>query len=498
MTAPGSAFSLVRFQLRLWLSSSRQWLFSMGLMPDRDATALGYAYAFYGLALALLWVGASWGALINLTLAVARALPSGAGTALGQALPLFLGLGLAAFAAAGLLGLPLHLSGPDVAHIGGARVSRRMLALLRFLPSAIGVIALALPLGTVLAVLATQSPRNYLLAMVALLPLALGAYAGAWSLGVLRLAIRSRLGRTALWLVPLGLLLGALLHLRSVLWPGDVLRQVALHGTLPLTGLLTWLLASLLLMLFLAAFIDWTRLLDLSLRRNLLRSIDAGRRWNPAIAAQQRRAAILSRRRPYLHLPVRQAPWLLMARGGLSRLRYPPSLWGLVRAATILLGGLNLAILPVRGDVWLLWLLAAFVYPPLALTEDYQGDTDHFWFQFLGIEPVGLLLWDALLPAGLVILAGLIEIWLLHLGLLAAISACLLLIGLLAVATVSQAVSSVRGGPLKRMPMPDLLPAVIGYALFALVGVAAHAVLLAGVLLIAYSLLLGRLLGATA
>ncbi len=486
------AFGLIRLQLRLWLSSSRQWLFSIGLMPDRDATALGYAYAFYALALGLLWIGTSWGALVNLTLEASRALPPHAGTALGQALPTLLGLGLVALAAAGLLGLPCHLSGPDVAHLGGARVSRRTLVLLRFLPPAIGVAAIALPLGTVLAVLAAHSPRHDLLAMAVLLPLALGTYAGVWSLGLARLAISRRSVRLTLWLVPLGLLLALWLHLGIVLWPGDVLLQAALHGTAPLGSLLAWLVAALLLMLFLAGFVDWTELLDRSLRRNLLRSIDGGRRWNPAIAAQQRRAAILSRRHPYLGLPAQRGPLLLMARSAVSRLRYPSSLWALVRTVTILLGGLNLAVLPVRGDAWLLWLLAIFIYPPLALAEDFQMDTDPFWYQFLGVDPLRLLIWDTLLPGGLVLLAGIVEISLLHLGLVAAVSAFLLLLALVAVATFTQAAGSARGGPLKRLPMPDILPAAIGYGIFALVGVAAHAVLLAALLLLAYSAVLAR------
>ncbi len=494
MKLRGGAMDLMRFQLRLWVASSRQWLFSLGLMPDRDATALGYAYAFYALALALVWVGASWGALVHLTLAAGSALPAGAGTSLGHAVPALLGLGLAAMAAAALLGLQLHLSGPDIAHLGGARVSRRTLVLLRFLPSALVVTALALPLGTVLAVLATRSPRHYLLAMATLALLALGAYAGTWILGLLRLTIPGRLGRSILWLAPLGLLIGLFLRLPAVLWPGEVFGRAAFAGAVALPGLLAWALAPVLLMLLLAGFIDWTALLDQSLRRNLMRSIDAGRRWNPAIAAQQRRAAILSRRRPYLRLPVARAPWLLLGRGGLARLRYPPSLWGLLRTATVLLAGLNLAILPVRGDVWLLWLLAVFIYPPLALAEDYQSDTDPFWFQLLGIGPARLLLWDALLPEGIVIVLGLIELSLMHLGPLAALSAFLLLLGLLALATVSQAVSSARGGPLRRMPLPDVLPAAIGYALFALVGVAGHAVLTSAVLLLAYSLMLWRLL----
>lgn len=498
MSTRGGAFNLLKLQLRLWASASRQWLFSLGLMPDRDATALGYAYAFYALALGLLWIGTSWGALVTLTLEVAHALPPASGVALGQAVPLLMGLGLIALSVAGLLGMPLHLSGPDVAHLGGARISRRLLVFLRFLPAAVGVAALALPLGTVLAVLSAQSPRHYLIAMAALLPLAFGAYAWYWTLGLCHLATRSRLLRSALWLIPLGLALALALHLGFVLWPGQVFARVALQGTVPLTGLLAWLLLLLLLMLLLSGFIDWTLLLDASLRRSLLRSIDAGRRWNPAIAAQQRRAAVLSRRRPYLRLPSLEGPLLLTARSALARLRYPPSLWGLLRAVTILLGGLNLAILPVRGDAWLLWLLVVFIYPPLALAEDYQMDTDPLWQQFLGLSPLRLLLWDALWPAGIVLLSGLAEILWLHLDLAQTVSACLLLLGLLAVATLSQAFGALKSVRGKRLPLPDLLPAAIGYGIFALLGLAAHAVLLTAVMLLAYSFILGRLLAVRA
>ncbi len=42
--------------------------------------------------------------------------------------------------------------------------------------------------------------------------------------------------------------------------------------------------------------------------------------------------------------------------------------------------------------------------------------------------------------------------------------------------------------------VPDLLPAAVGYGIFAFVGVAAHAVLPAALLLLAYSAFLGRLL----
>ena len=485
---------LLRLQLRLWASSSRQWLFSVGLMPDRDAAALGYAYAFYALALGLLWIGSSWGALVTLTLEVARAMPQAVGQGLGRSLPSLFGLGLVVLSVLALLGMPLHLSGADVAHVGGARVSRRMLAILRFLPAALGAAAIALPLGTVLAVLSTQSPRHYLVAMAVLLPLVVGAYAAYWAIGLARLSLGSRLARAALWLIPLALLATLALHAGLALWPGQLFAQAALHGTVPQADLTAWLALGLILMLGVAGFVDWTRLLDRSLRRNLLRAIDAGRRWNPAIAAQQRRAAILSRRRPYLHLPTWQGPSLLMARGPLARLRYPPSLWGLVRAATIILGGLNLAIFPVRGDAWLLWLLLVFVYPPLALVEDFQMDTDPLWHQFLGLDPLRLLLWDALLPAGIVVLAGMVELLLLHLAAGAALSAFLLLLGLVALAGLSQAVGAAGGRRARRIPLPDLLPAAVGYGLFALVGVAAHAVLLAALLLLAYSALLGRVL----
>lgn len=98
--------------------------------------------------------------------------------------------------------------------------------------------------------------------------------------------------------------------------------------------LLLWLLAGLLALLLAAGFVHRDLLLDQSLRRSLLRSIDAGRRWNAPVAMQQRRAAILSRRRPHLRLPRTEGMGLLPLRAALRRLRYPSSLWGLWRAAT--------------------------------------------------------------------------------------------------------------------------------------------------------------------
>lgn len=168
---------LLHLQLRIWASASRQWPFSLGFMPDRDSTALGYAYAAYALAIGLLWIGTSWGALVRLTLELASILPPRALAALGSGLPGLFGIALVAMAVGGLATMPLHLTGPDVQHLGGARVSLPGLAGLHFAPAAFTVAALTLPLGTVLAVLAAGSPAHYLLAMAVLLPLAFGAYA---------------------------------------------------------------------------------------------------------------------------------------------------------------------------------------------------------------------------------------------------------------------------------------------------------------------------------
>ncbi len=486
-------FAFLRLQLRLWSAGLRQWLLSLGLMPDRDAPALAYAYAFYVAALGLLWVGTSWGALVSLTLQAAGALPQSARGAIAAAVPGLFPLALVALAVAALLGMPLRLSGADVAHLTGASVPRRLLAALRFLPSALAVAAIALPVGTVLAVLATDAASHYLAATAAMLPLAVGAYAFYWALGLLRLATARTAPRALLWLVPVATLLLLLFRSPLLAWPGQTFIRLAVTGTVQLSGLIAWLLAGLLCMLAAAGALRRPLLADESLRRNLLRSIDAGRRWNPAIAAQQRRAAILSRRRPYLALPRVGGAGLLAARGALCRLRYPPSLWGLVRAAAILLGGLDLAILPLRGAGWVMWLLIVMLYQPTALTEEFQMDEDPLWRQFIAFGSPRLLLYDALVPGAVVLLAGIVDVFLLHLPLAGAASALLLLLALLAVATLAQAVAA-AAGPARRLPLPDILPQVVGYGLFALFGILLHAALVAAVVLFAYAAVLARLL----
>jgi len=488
----GAPWPLLRLHLRLWAAASRQWLLSIGLMPDRDAPALGYAYAAYALALGLLWIGASWGALVRLTLEFAGILPPQALALLRSGLPGLFGLLLVALAAGALVSMPLHLSGPDVQHLSGARISLRWLTGLRFAPAALAVAALTLPVGTVLAVLASGSPRHYLLAMAVLLPLAFGAYAWAWAIGLLRLSVTQAPRRALLWLIPVALLALLALHVPLLLWPGQAFAAAALAGSAQWPALLLWFVAGLLAMLWAAGHVHRSLLLDRSLRRSLLRSIDAGRRWNAPVALQQRRAAILSRRRPVLRLPQTEGLMLLPLRAALARLRYPSSLWGLWRLATILIGGVNLAVLPTQGYTWLLWLLIAFVYPPGALAEDFQADTDPQWRQLLHLPLLRLLLGDALLPGGIVLLAGAVEISFLRLGAAGTLEAILLLLGLIAATTLAQAVGAVaRQG--RGMPLPDVLPGAIAYALFALVGVLLHAVLIASLLLLVYSAVLAWL-----
>ena len=238
-----------------------------------------------------------------------------------------------------------------------------------------------------------------------------------------------------------------------------------------------------------------TLLADESLRRHLLRSIDAGRRFSHAAAAQQRRAAILSRRRAYLHLPAVSGARPLAARAALSRLRYPPALWGLVRAAVVVIGGLDLAILPVRGDAWLTWLLIAFFMPPIALVEDYAADSQPFLRQFVPLSPVRLALIDALLPGLLVLFAGTAQVLLLPLAATAKAAALLLLVALLALSTLVQALREagpdVRAG---RLPAPDVLTAALGYGLLVWLGMAQHQVLAAAVALLAVGALCAALL----
>ncbi len=185
----------------------------------------------------------------------------------------------------------------------------------------------------------------------------------------------------------------------------------------------------------------------------------------------------------------------LAARAALSRLRYPPALWGLVRAAVVVIGGLDLAILPVRGDAWLTWLLIAFFMPPIALVEDYAADSQPFLRQFVPLSPVRLALIDALLPGLLVLFAGTAQVLLLPLAATAKAAALLLLVALLALSTLVQALREagpdVRAG---RLPAPDVLTAALGYGLLVWLGMAQHQVLAAAVALLAVGALCAALL----
>ena len=155
---------------------------------------------------------------------------------------------------------------------------------------------------------------------------------------------------------------------------------------------------------------------------------------------------------------------------------------------------MNLAVLPTQGYTWLLWLLIAFAYPPGALAEDFQADTDPQWRQFLHIPLLSLLLGDALLPGGIVLLSGVAEILFRRIGPGEALQAALLLLGLLSAATLAHAMGAVaRQG--RGIPLPDVLPGVIAYALFVIVGVLLHAVLAAALLFIAYSAILALVVG---
>lgn len=492
--ARSTSAAVVAFHLRRWDHAVGHWLFSLGFLPDRDASTLGRIYAYYTFLLGAFWLLASWGGVLTLTLQASRSAPQ-LQAAMLTALPTLFGLSVVGLAALALARSPITFSAEDASYLASAPVPRRSIALVRFVPSWLGALGFIVLLAGVAAVLVSGTPAHYLAAMAASVPLALGAQALAWAIGLVRMGFVSRARRTALWALPVLLLAAIALRLPYALAPGRWLTAVATGGPVSMGGLLAFAAGGAALLIAFASAYDLTLVTDESLRRSFLRSIAAGRRYSPAGAAQQKKAAALSRRRARFRLPSSSGTALLVARAAIARLRYPASLWGTLRTAAVLLGGLDLAVLPTKGTAWLMWVLIVMLFPPTALAEDYAADARPFLRQFLPMNALQLAAVDALLPAAIVAAAGLVELLFLPLPAAGVLPALLLLVALIAVSTISQALR--EAGPevlASRLPAPDLLSAAVGYGLFIWLGVAEHAVMAAAiVLLIAAAAMTGLL-----
>lgn len=218
-----TSFALLRLHVMRWDHSLSNWLFSLGFLPDRDASPLSKAYSYYSFALGPL---TSWGGLLSLTLQAVESAPT-LHTVARAALPTLVGFAAAALAAVALLRPPLQLSPEDVAYLAPAPLPRSSLALVRLVPSWLGLMAFTPPAGGVLSVLASASPNHYLRTMLALVPLTLGATGLAWALGLTRLHSTRPLLRAALWTVPLLLLAALIARLPWMLAPGRWILDTA-------------------------------------------------------------------------------------------------------------------------------------------------------------------------------------------------------------------------------------------------------------------------------
>lgn len=451
---------------RLW-HSVVYWLRSLAIIDDTRTGALGFAYTVYSAVIFGAAVFLAWGAMLSVALHLGAALPeSFRAPLLSGVVPTGIGLVIAVMLGVRLLTPAWQVSAPDLAY---ATISPQRTAplFLSFAPRLVAAVTLTLPVGVFIVVILGDSLHHYGAVMVvSALVMALSLTA-SWALSLVRLMTTRRSLRAALWVIPVGALIVSVWASGSSLNPASMIVD-AEHGRLTqvsLPALAVGFVAMLCALWAAGEHVNMTLLADASTRRAERNALASLSRYDPSLAAQLRRQAAFKTRRRRGRLPEVAGDQTLVARVALGRLRYPGSLWGILRALGVLVTGCTVVLNP-QGLTWLTWFFLLVMFPPTTLVEEYEQDMHPFMRQFLPQRRMRILVLDALLPFTVVLLLGVAIIFLLHIGTDPALSS-LLLAALLVVSVLTQSLRTALGA-MTILPIADILATLISFGLILL------------------------------
>lgn len=348
---------------------------------------------------------------------------------------------------------PLKLSVEDLAYIAASPMRRDAIGVAGFTGYALLGLGATVPLVTLASMmLAHPASRDELgltafPAILTSIPFVVLLAAIAWCFGLRRL--RGPNTARFFWIWPI-MLLGLSIAAPAVMgWPGRLLaRAVVAEPTAAQTAEMAVLAVAL------VAGVTWlsrgvnliTVAAELGTTSQLKSLGVLGRFVWRDLSRQMRDRESLARRTPRLALPNTTGVSMLVARASLIFLRQPVRFaWAVVRATTIIAGGVWLATISAPALAWLFWLSFVMFLPSREVLGVYSADQSNaFLRQFLRFGNLELLVIDTFLPFVAMSLLGLIG-WALMVALAGASAFALpLMLTFTAITLLSQGAALVR------------------------------------------------------
>lgn len=398
---------LAWLKFKQFQDSAVYWLRVLGYQSGEQSLS-SRLYVVYLAGIGLIWVGAMGSWAFEQANAIGTFLPYSSLVGILQVIPVIVLILQVYFMVAALRSTPLKLSFADMAYVAGAPINPAAPTILGFIRQSV---IRSLILGTFIALIAVILVRPFgsgmsssavLRACAIVISLLLLSQALAWLLGTLRLINPSIRNHHNIWIIPLFLIILAHFVPNAVLWPGQGI-VLYIYGLAP-----DWLLPT----FTLGAIILFIILIYLSRQINMIYAVDESilyariqalglLAWRQIdLQLRIRVQSAQAGRKPLLKLPKAYGFWTLLTRAALSYIRHPFMLlfsliWGaaITQMAVLILAN-NLPI-----QVWIAWLLAVGIAPPVGLLYVFRVDIEEqFLRQFLPISGFQLLLADIILP----------------------------------------------------------------------------------------------------
>ena len=429
------------------------------------------AYGLYLVLFMLWWTAAMWAIAAGFVEQLGSALPATVRAGALALLPALVFVGQVILIMFKLRSSPYKLSTPDIAHVAGSPIPRAIPVTIGFfgdllLPvvlSVAGVSLLAVALNPQLDSLGAVPEA--LQSALAVIPVIALIWAVAWLVGLVRMVVPGMRRWPALWLAPVLLLPLPFVVPGIVAWPGNALASILSGASAGLAAVVPVALAAvavIALVSLVATRVNMIDVADESLIYAGLKEIGNLRWIAPSVYGRARSQLQAARRKPVLHLLEAAGPAMLVARSALVYIRNPMELLKLLVAVAIVQGGLVMLTYHLPALLIVVWLYVVAVAPTASLIRVFSADTDDPSLrQFLPVDSLRLLLADAGLPMGLVILVSAV-LWLLQ-----PVPATTALLGLVLIGLLTLLLVLCRGGSL--LPLTSTR-AHVSYGVLAVIG----------------------------